>query len=118
MISRTTLEKNERGMILNMERIVFEFFSMTGNYEERKVARYTKDGVDISTAAVNDSSKPFETAIGHAQYNDGKWIIVELYDTKEEARKGHDKWIEIMTAKKLPAIIKDVGDCEIALFDE
>ena len=32
-----------------------------------------------------------------------------MYDTKEAAQKGHNKWVKKMTAKELPKAIKDVS---------
>jgi len=91
-----------------------DFISMWGNYEERKVDRFEKEGLLIDTCAVNDSDKPFETAISHPMFNDGKLVVVELYDTKEQAQKGHNKWVKIMTKKKLPKSLKDVSTAEVA----
>lgn len=94
---------------------MLSFLSMAGNYEQRKVANYEGEGgLEIDTAAVTDSRKPYETGILHPQYNSGAWVIVELYDTKEEARAGHDKWVKIMTADILPAALRDVSSCEVA----
>lgn len=80
---------------------MFGFLNMMGNYEERKVARWPDSEEEwiVDTAAVCDSAQPFETAIQHPRYNSGSMVIVELYDTKEEAKIGHDKWVEIMSAK-------------------
>jgi len=93
---------------------MFDFFSMMNNYEERVVDNYDKDGVVIDTALVTDSGKPYETAISHPDYHDNKMIIVELYDTKEEAQSGHNKWVKIMTSENLPLTIKDVSTAGIA----
>lgn len=87
---------------------------MLGNYEERKVARYEKDGLMVSTAFVTDSRQPYETAICHPRYNDGEHIIVELYNDKESAQEGHDKWVNKMTSKKLPETLRDASSAEIA----
>ena len=87
---------------------------MAGNYEQRLVANFTKDGIMVDTTEVYDSSQPYETAVEHPQYNDGSMVIVELYPTKEDAQKGHDKWVKIMTAKKLPKELKDVSTAHIA----
>jgi hypothetical protein len=92
---------------------MFEFLGMAGNYEQRKVDRYDGDGLMVSTAAVNDSSKPYETAVKHVDYNDDKHVIVELYDTKEEAQKGHDKWVATMTADALPNKLIDVSTSSV-----
>jgi len=97
---------------------MFEFFNemLNNTYEQRQVARYEKDGVFVDTCAVNDSDQPFETAIEHPKYNDGKMIVVQMYDTKEQAQKGHDKWVEKMTSKELPKAIKNVGTADIVKF--
>jgi len=89
---------------------MFDFITMGGNYEERAVDRFEgPDGLIIDTAAVTDSEKPYETGILHPEYNDGKWIIVELYDTKEAAQTGHDEWVKKMTSGELPEKLVDVS---------
>lgn len=93
---------------------MFNFLSMVGNYKERLVANYNQNGVEVDTVLVTDSSKPYETGVRCSQYNSGRWVIVELYDTKEQAQAGHDKWVKKMTAKKLPQQLKDVSTCAIA----
>jgi hypothetical protein len=83
------------------------------------VDRYTPPGSEdwlVDTAAINDSTKPFETAVQSPHYNDGKMVIVELYDTKDEAQKGHDKWVNKMTAKNPPKSLKDVSTSGIVRF--
>jgi len=75
---------------------LFDFVEMLDNYEERAVATYEQDGLFVDTCAVSDSSKPYETAVAHPAYNNNKIVIVELYDTKEQAQAGHDKWVDIM----------------------
>ncbi len=93
---------------------MFEFMDMIGNYEERKVDRFSKGNLIVDTCSVTDSDKPFETAVKHPKFNQEKWIVVELYDTKEEAQEGHNKWIKIMTAEKLPLELKDISSAKIA----
>jgi hypothetical protein len=94
---------------------MFNFFSMPDNYEQRKVANFKdENGLTVDTAAVTDSDKPYETGIQHPAYNDGSWVIVELYYTKAEAKIGHDKWVAFMTAEKLPDQLLDVSTSEIA----
>ena len=88
---------------------MFDFFSMYDNYEDRKVGRYDADWGFVSTAYVNDAAKPFETAVQHRDYNNGKMVIVEPYDTKEEAELGHARWVETMTAEMLPERLVDRG---------
>jgi hypothetical protein len=93
----------------------FGFLGMMGNYEERKVDRYEKDGVVIDTAYVTDGNKQYETAIGHPEFNNGDWIVVESYDTKEEALIGHNKWVETMT-HAIPNELRDCQNAEISQF--
>jgi hypothetical protein len=89
-------------------------FGMLNNYEQRKVARDELEDTIIDTVLVTDSLQPYETAISHAKYNNGDWIVVEMYDTKEEANLGHDRWVKIMTNDNLPDELVDVSSCEIA----
>ena len=96
--------------------MILDFLSIMDTQEERKVDTYEKEDLFVDTCSITDSDKPYETAIACPQYNDAKLIIVELYDTKEEAQKGHNKWVKIMTAKKLPETIKDVSTATIAKF--
>lgn len=91
------------------------FSDMMENYEERKVDNFEgKNGLNVDTCSVTDSEKDYETGIMHNAYNNGDWIIVELYDTKEQAQKGHKKWVKKMTAKKLPNTLRDISTAEIA----
>jgi hypothetical protein len=97
---------------------MFNFMSMNGNYEQRKVANFTKDGIAVDTAAVTDSDKLFETAIRHQKYNHGDWIVVELYNTKKQAEDGHGKWVEFVQQKNLPETLKDVSSASIAKLSD
>jgi hypothetical protein len=92
---------------------MFGFLNMMDNYEQRKVARFEESGLIIDTAAVTDSSQPYETGIKHPKYRGGNWIIVELYGSKSVAEAGHEKWVKTMTAKELPKSLKDVSTCDI-----
>ena len=91
-------------------------FEMMTNYDQRCVAKYDKDNVFVSTAIVTDAPHPYETAISHPDYNDGTLVIVEYYDSREDAQKGHNEWVTKMTAEKVPLVIKDISDCEIVQF--
>lgn len=93
---------------------MFDFTGMMFNYEQRKVANdKLSNGAEIDTCAVNDSDQPFETAVHHPNYNGNNWIIVEMYDTKDEAAAGHHHWVDIMKADKLPKVLTDVSSCTI-----
>ena len=86
------------------------------NYESRKVGRYEdKNGLMINTCAVTDSNTPYETAVSHPFYNNGDLIIVDTYSTKDDALRGHARWVSIMTAPELPKNLTDVGVCQIKL---
>lgn len=95
---------------------MFEFLFMADNYEQRKVGRWNSpDGKRlVSTAEVNDGSKPYETAFMHPDYNKGSMVIVENYDTKEQASAGHERWVKVMTKGPLPKVLKDCNNAEIA----
>ena len=94
---------------------MFSFLEMMGNYKERKVDNTIIPSVDavIDTCAVSDSTQPYETAIKCSHYNNGKWVVVEQYDSKEEAQKGHERWVQVFKSSP-PAKLIDVSECEIA----
>jgi hypothetical protein len=87
-----------------------ELFKMMFNYEERAVAHYESGVLAVDTCSVSDGEKEFETAVMHPSYL-SNWIIVEAYDTKEDAEKGHEKWVNIMMAEELPDKLVDCGNC-------
>jgi hypothetical protein len=92
----------------------FNFFGMAGNYEERKVDNFQKGKLVVDTCLVIDADQPYETGIAHPRYNKGDWVIVELYDSKEKAQKGHERWVKTMTSNPLPEELKDVSSAMIA----
>lgn len=93
---------------------MFDFLLDVGNYDDRKVARYDASNLHISTAQVSDGRQPYETAIGHLAYVDeGKWIIVEAYDTRESALEGHNRWVQKMTEDKLPKALMEIANSHI-----
>lgn len=91
---------------------IMKAIAMGENYEERKIDHSLINGAIIDTCAINDSKKPYETTIMHPDYRDGNWIIIELYDTKKEAKTGHDKWVETIS-KGLPSQLVDVNECSL-----
>ena len=96
---------------------MFEFLDMFGTYAERKVARTEKKNVIIDTCSVTDSDQPYETAIKCDLYKNG-FIVVQMYETKEEALEGHETWCKIFSdVSKFPESLKDVGtsdECKLA----
>ena len=85
--------------------------AMETPFEDRVVGRHENDvtGLCVSTVHVFDSDRPFETAILHPEFAKHKWVVVEGYDDIETAAKGHDKWLAVMTADKLPGALVDVS---------
>jgi hypothetical protein len=94
---------------------MFNFIGMIGNHKDRMVDQYDENGLFIDTAYVNDGEHPYETAVEHEKYNNGKMVIVEAYDTKEEAQIGHDKWVKTMTSGTLP---KTLVDCRNSFISQ
>lgn len=93
---------------------MFGFLDMMGSHSQRKIANDEVDGGVVDTCAVTDSAKPFETGIAHPAYNDGEWVIVELYDTREEAEEGHRKWVKVMEGR--PETLIDANQSEMGGF--
>ena len=93
---------------------MFEFLNDMENYESRCVDRFETDWGFISTARVSDGQKPFETGVKHNRYHDNRLTIVEAYDTVEEAKAGHERWVSTMTAAELPESLTDCENAECA----
>ena len=92
---------------------MFEFMSMAGNYEDRLVANTVINDVEIDTVAVTDSDQPYETGIQSKAYNNGDWVIVEMYETEALAEDGHKKWIETFGSNEFPSELNDVSTSSI-----
>jgi hypothetical protein len=95
---------------------MFDFLNMMNNYESRKVGRWDNDDGTrmVSTASVSDGIREFETAFKHPDYNEGNSIIVEAYDTKDEALAGHEYWVKVMTDGPLPDELVDCANAHTA----
>lgn len=97
---------------------MFDFMLMFEPYENRKVARFENGDLIISTARVTDTEHPFETGIAHPQYNRNHIIIVEEYDSLEDAKEGHERWVAFMTKGDLPDELIDVSSSHIKRVSE
>ena len=75
---------------------LFGLMGMMNNYDVRKVCNTKRKNFILDTALVTDRSWTYETAVTHKNFNGGAWIILEGSDTKEEAQKVHDKWLEAL----------------------
>jgi hypothetical protein len=95
---------------------MFEFINDIGNYTSRKVDCYNDGKLFISTARVSDGSQPYETAIEHPEYNGGTMIIVEAYDSADEAQSGHERWHKLMTGDDLPEFLQDCQNSALSQF--
>ncbi len=85
-------------------------YATSDTYEERVVGKFTQAGILISTAHVPDGQQPIETCIIHPEYGNSLSIIVEAYDTIEDAREGHEKWVGVMTSTELPDSLTDCAN--------
>ncbi len=93
---------------------MFNFIDMAGTYESRKVGNNMVKGSRVSTCLVTDGSKQYETAIRDSLYRGGSLIIVDSYDTHEEAEKGHASWLEKLTNNELPDTLVDCDNSGLA----
>jgi hypothetical protein len=93
------------------------FLQDWGNYADRKVGRDSYPHGWISTAAVSDGAKPYETAVNDSRYSrangEKEMVIVDAYDTIEDARAGHAKWLAAMTADAPPLYLDDCFNSEV-----
>lgn len=101
------------GFVNAMAEAFLSFVSMLGNYGERKIGRNEYDWGLISTIQTPDGILPFETGIRHRDYSDSV-IIVEAYQTKEEASSGHEKWVRTMTSDSLPDVLQDCCNTKLS----
>lgn len=95
---------------------MFGFLADAGNYADRKVDQWISDDNKrmVSTARVSDGAKPFETAFEHPDYDEGKMVIVEAYDTREAAMEGHGRWLKVMIDGPLPDELVDCCNSEVS----
>lgn len=95
--------------------MIFDFLNDIGNYESRKVMREDLPEGFVSTCFVSDGKQPFETAISHKEWDNGKLVIVQAYDTMEEAALAHLEWVEKFKNKDFP---DEIFDCKNALLTQ
>lgn len=87
---------------------IFGFLSDVGNYEDRLVENTKLPNLAVvDTVRVSDAEKDYETAVSHPDYNEGDWIVVEAYDTAQQAKEGHAKWVNVM--EEPPDMLEDKG---------
>jgi len=74
---------------------MFKFLMNPTNTRGEIIGNYNKDGLFIDTCFTNDTGK-YETYIRNVQ----GFAVVEIYKNKENAIKGHKKWVKF--AKENP----------------
>ena len=87
---------------------IFNFIGMFGNHSSRLVYNYESDNFTIDTCLVTDSEYNYETAVKYDGFNDGRWMIVEQYNTESEAQNGHNRWVEYLTNNE-PEYFEDIN---------
>jgi len=99
-------------MLLTKQQLLTEITSNLGTQEERKIARFEgyTEGIllYVDTCAMYNSFAAFETAISYLKFNRGGWVIVQGYNTREQAVEGHEYWIKKLTTLPLPTSLFDV----------
>ena len=93
---------------------LFGFLKDLKNYSSRLVLTYRAPGLVVDTARVSDGDHPYETAVAHPDYDQGKLIIVEAYDTEADARAGQARWVKIMSTAPLPEELEDCANSAVA----
>lgn len=101
---------------MNIDNPLFGILTMSGNYEERKVANTKESDWTVDTAEVTDRSWLYETAVRHPKFRHGYWIIVEGTSSKAEAQRVHDKWVEVM--RNNPKVLRDCYEDEYFMYME
>lgn len=78
----------------NLETYISEFcaFARSRPRSERELKEDYVNDYHIDTCAVDDREWTYETAIECKWFNDGNWIVVRGYETREAAEAGHATW--------------------------
>ena len=76
-----------------------------------KMFRYGENRVVVLTGFQPDAER-WETAVSHPRYGGGNLILVDWYEGSEDfdtvAEAGHNRWIETLTAEKLPRCLERI----------
>lgn len=68
----------------------------------------------VRTCSTPDGTRPYETFVKHPEYHAEIAMSVEAYETEEEAKAGHDRWVEMYQQDTLPATIEETCNSPIA----
>lgn len=91
--------------------------TMTGNYDDRKVANDEREEFILDTAKVTDRPWIYETAVQHKDFNNNDWIILDGTDDLEEAKEIHQKWLKTLEAGALH-LLEDYCTGEVFFKEE
>lgn len=99
----------------NLENLLRDLSLAADAYKNNNIERivYKSDEFFIDTCLPTDTGY-WETGISSKNFNDGRWIIVDEYESKKKAESGHKKWIEFMTTS--PKKLTDIHINEIYKF--
>ncbi len=99
-------------MLFEMLEGMKQCLEMSGNYEQRAVARHEFDeGRSVLDTAAVSGRQPYETGLCSELYPGSEhWIILEGYDTREEAAAGHARWLALFLSDTPPAFIMDCNN--------
>jgi hypothetical protein len=94
------------GFFLNMKQQI-----LNPSQEQENITTKLPD-ITIDTCLPSDTNI-WETGIKRDKI-EGKWIIVSQYESTEEAKKGHDEWVKLMTNEP-NSKLKDIDMWNIGL---
>ena len=78
----------------------------SGNpYPDEQITDNVSDSITVDTSLPKDTMI-WETGIKRLNI-EGKWVIVEQYEDRGHAEKGHQTWVKLMT-KKPDYPLKDI----------
>ena len=93
---------NDDAISLGLGGLMTGFGGMLYESEEENKARRPfnteRKGFTVDTCLTPDTGT-WETGIKCERLNGGAWVIVEQYENKEKAEKGHKKWVKYMGTK-------------------
>ena len=78
----------------------------------KQIARFNRGEILVSTiynGRPAEVGAQYETGVSHPQYRGGAIIIVEEYETEQQAEQGHEGWVAAMTSDTLPPQLEDVS---------
>lgn len=84
---------------------------MASDYNSRKVERTKRENFTLDTCKVYDRSWLYETAVCHRDFNNNNWIILDGYDTEDEAIKMHNTWLKLLEKDAFETLVDCYENC-------